>query len=267
MHVLERALDLDLPVRDPAQPVGDGRRAVVVLHVRVGHDAHVGGEEVRVRLDELGHRLADVLLVAFEHDPQVDGQVADALQPRLGGAEVHVQLPLVVPAATGVHDVVLVPRLERRTDPLLQRINRLDVVVAVDQDGGLVRSGVEPVGGDHRVAAGLGQPRVLETDGRERVRDPLRGPHHFIVPGGIRADRFHAQELVQAAQVLIGVLAEVGECALGLRAACRACPRMIGARPQPRAPKTKSRNRTSATAGTKAPTLSSSGQPGPPKRA
>ena len=98
-------------------------------------------------------RLADVLLVALEDDAEVDGQVADP-QPRLGGAEVHVQLALVVAGAARVHDVVLVPRLERRPDPLVERIGRLDVVVAVDQDGGLVRAGMEPVGGDHRVAAG-----------------------------------------------------------------------------------------------------------------
>ena len=209
MDVLERALDPDLPVGDAAQAVADGRGAVVVLHVGVGHDAHVGGQQLRVGVDELGNRLADVLLVALEDDPHVDGQVADALQPRLGGAEVHVELALVVAGATRVQDVVLVPRLERRPDPLVERIGRLDVVVAVDQDGGLVRSGMEPVGGDHRVAAGIGQAGVFEADRGEMVRDPLRRPAHLVLLGRIGTDRFHPEELVQAAEMLIGVIAQV----------------------------------------------------------
>ena len=129
--------------------------------------------------------------------------------PRRRG--VHVQLALVVAGAARVQDVVLVPRLERRPDPLVERIGRLDVVVAVDQDGGLVRPGVEPVGGDHRVAAGIGQAGVVEADGREVVRDPLRCPAHLVLLGRIGADRFHPQELVEALEVLVRVLAQVGE--------------------------------------------------------
>ena len=64
---------------------------------------------------------------------RLTGSAAGALQPRLGGLEVHDELALVVAGAAGVDDVVLVARLERRPHPLVERIGRLHVVVAVDE--------------------------------------------------------------------------------------------------------------------------------------
>ncbi len=63
----------------------------------------------------------------------------------------HEQLPLVVAGAAGVDALVLVPGLERRTDPLVERIGGLHVVVAVDQHGRRIGPGTHPLAGDDRV--------------------------------------------------------------------------------------------------------------------
>ena len=87
---------------------------------------------------------------------------------------------------------VLDMRLERRTDPLLQGVGGLDVVVAVHEHGGLVWPGMQPVGGDDRVEAGLGQTGVVEADRGEGIGDPLPGAPDLVILRRIGADRFHA---------------------------------------------------------------------------
>ena len=71
-----RPLDADLPVRDAAQPVADGRHALVVERVAVGHDAHVGAQQVGMIVDERLDRRGADLLVALEEEAQVDRQPA-----------------------------------------------------------------------------------------------------------------------------------------------------------------------------------------------
>ena len=211
VDVLGRAGDLQLPVGDAAQAVGDGRRALVVVHVRVADDGQVGLQQVGPAGDELLHRQAAHLLVALEEEAQVERQPIGSCQPGLRRLEVHEELALVVARAAGVDPVVLVARLERRSDPLVQRVRRLDVVVAIDEHGGRVRAGVQPVAGDDRVAARLVQLRVVDPDPGQLVGHPLRGAAHVVPAVGIGADRLDAQELVQAAHVLVGVVAQVGK--------------------------------------------------------
>ena len=93
-----------------------------------------------------------------------------------GRHDVGVDLALVVGRAAGQHAAVDDDRLERRRGPQVERVDRLDVVVAVDEDrrGAL---GVEPVAVDDRVAARLGDLDVLDP-GRARsvAGQPLGGP-------------------------------------------------------------------------------------------
>ena len=97
-------------------------------------------------------------------------------------------LPLVVTRPPGVDAAVLVPGVEGGPDPLLERVRGLDVVVAVDQDRGAVRAGVEPLGRDDRVAARLVRCDLLEADAGQLAHDPLRRALHLACLGWIGAD-------------------------------------------------------------------------------
>ena len=72
------------------------------------------------------------------------------------GFDVHPDLAFVVDSAARVEIAVALRWLEGRRSPFVQRVGRLDVVVAVEQDSrrGLP-SGVQPVGVDERMAAGV----------------------------------------------------------------------------------------------------------------
>ena len=105
------------------------------------------------------------------------GSAAGRGEERLRGAEMHVDLALVVRRAAAEHPAVAGDRLERRRLPELDRVDGLDVVVAVDQRRRLA-GGVEPVAVDDRMAAGLGDLDVLEPDPphvRRRSTRPPRG--------------------------------------------------------------------------------------------
>ena len=72
------------------------------------------------------------------------------------------RLALVVGGAASVDATVRDARLERRADPQLERVDRLDVVVRVDDDGRCARR-MEPVRVHDRVAGRLGDLGMLET--------------------------------------------------------------------------------------------------------
>ena len=84
-------------------------------------------------------------------------------------------------------------RLERRPHPQVERIDRLDVVVGVDEDRRRAL-GVEPVGVDDRVAAGRRHLDVLEAHLREAVGHELGRRAHVGVVLGQRADARDAQQ-------------------------------------------------------------------------
>ncbi len=127
----------------------------------------------------------------------------------------HEELSLVVAGAAGVDAIVLVARLERRADPLVERVRRLDVVMAVDEHGGRFVAGVHPLAGDDRVVRRLVDRRSLDADSRELVGDPLRGPAHLARAAGVRGDALDAQELVQLREMLGLVVAQVGDGGIG----------------------------------------------------
>ena len=70
-------------------------------------------------------------------------------------------LALVVGRAASQQQAILVSRFERRRLPEVDRIDRLDVVMAVEENRRFVRR-LQPVGIDHRVPAGLDHRSVLE---------------------------------------------------------------------------------------------------------
>ena len=85
-------------------------------------------------LDEVVEIGGADFLLALEDDADVDRQAAVLLQVRFDGLEVHEDLALVVGGAARVDLAVADRRLERRRLPQLDRIDRLHVVVAVEED-------------------------------------------------------------------------------------------------------------------------------------
>ena len=100
--------------------------------------------------------LAAGLLLAFEQEFHVNGQLAGGLQQAFHGLDLNVDLPLVVAGAAREDIVAAHFRLERRRFPFVERIGRLHVVVAVEQDRGFSRR-AEPFRVDQRIAVAFDQ--------------------------------------------------------------------------------------------------------------
>ena len=156
----------------PAQAERD-RRHVALEEAGVADDRDVGGEALALRREPRVEVDRARFLLALEHVLDVDRAAAARREQRLGGHQVGVDLALVVGCAAGQHPVADDDRLERRRGPQLERVDRLDVVVAVDEDR-RGAGGVEPVGVDDRVAAGLGDLDVLEAGRRPARRRATR---------------------------------------------------------------------------------------------
>ena len=110
-----------------------------------------------------------------------------------------IDLALVVAGAAREDVVAADLRLEGRRLPLVQRVGRLHVVVAVEKDGGLARR-AQPFGVDQRIAVafdqlGGGHPRRAQL-----VQGELGGAPDVGLVLGQRADAGNAQEGLQAFQ-------------------------------------------------------------------
>ena len=102
-----------------------------------------------VSADEVVEVDAADLLLALDEELDVERQAAVLLQMGLDRLDVHEHLALVVGGAARVDLAVADGRLERRAGPEVHGIDRLHVVVAVEQDRRLAGR-VEPVAVDDR---------------------------------------------------------------------------------------------------------------------
>ena len=180
MQVALRPAQIDLEVDEAAQAVAD-RRDAAIEHRRIGDDDDVRRQFVLVRLDEVVEIRGADFFLPLEDDAHVDGQPAVLLEVRFDGLEVHEDLALVVGGPARVDLAVAHGRLERRGVPELQRIDRLHVVVAVEEDGRRA-FGAEPVAVDDGIAGRLDQPHVLHPDPPHLVGGPL-GAAPDVLPG------------------------------------------------------------------------------------
>jgi hypothetical protein len=138
---------------------------IVGDHARVADQHHVRRQALLVLPDEEAEVGGAHLFLALDHHLHVAGQVP-GVQHGLQGFHVHVELALVVGAATGVDHAVLHHGFKRRAVPEVHWVGRLHIVVAVHQHRGFgrvrdllpVHDGVACRGADLRaVQAGLGQ--------------------------------------------------------------------------------------------------------------
>ena len=173
MKVAVGSLDVDLEVGQSLQAVGDGRHARGEL-AGVGDDRVVAGQTVAV-LGDVGLEIdAADLFLTLDQELDVHRKRPGRLEPGLGGLQVGEHLALVVGGPSGVEVAVADGRLERRREPGLQRLGRLDVVVAVDEQGRLAR-GSEPFGIDDRMPLG-GDQLGFQPHCRQIVADEGRPP-------------------------------------------------------------------------------------------
>ena len=130
--------DLDHAVGDAADARRDRGDARPVVPGVADH-GHVGAEQIRVPLHELGEVGGGALLLALDQELHRDGHVVPE-RPQRGGVDHDPRL--VVGGAAPVQAAVADLGFERRRVPLLERAFRLDVVVGVQQDG---RRALRPV--------------------------------------------------------------------------------------------------------------------------
>ena len=184
-------------------------------------------ELVLVGADEVVEVDAADFLLAFEDELHVHRQPAVLLQVRLDRLEVHEHLALVVGGAARVDLAVADRRLERRRLPQLQRIDRLHVVVAVEQDRR--RAGrAEPVAVDDRVARRVDQPDVLQADPPHLVGAPLGAALDVAGMLGQRADARNREQRLQLLEIAFAVdVDEVDDVVHVMRRSCSRAPSTV----------------------------------------
>ncbi len=129
---------------------------------------------------------------------------------RLHAEQVEQQLALVVGRAAGAQHVAVQGGVERIGVPQLERVDGLDVVVAVDEDGRGVGVVAAPFGVDSR------EPRAVveELGGREAgapsgVDEPFRAAADVGMPVGLGADARDPQPGVKVVEQVLLVVVDV----------------------------------------------------------
>ena len=146
--------------------------------------------------DEVVEVDAADFLFALEDDLDVHRQPAVLLQVRFDRLEVHEDLALVVGGAARVDLAVAHGRLERRRLPQIERVDRLHVVVAVEENRRRARR-AEPVAVDDRIARRVDEPDVLQADAAHLVGAPFGAPLHVGRVLGQRADARNREKRLQ----------------------------------------------------------------------
>ena len=126
----------------------------------------------------------------------IDGERAVDRVEGFHGFDVGIHLAFVVGRSARVEIAVALGGLERRRLPEFERVGRLDVEMAVAEDGRLAGR-VQPVGVDQRMALGFDQFDVLEAGGQQMVDDEFGGAVGGLVILGKRGDAGDAQEVLQ----------------------------------------------------------------------
>ena len=155
MQIVIGALHEQFAIHHAAQSDADGRQ-FGREHLGIADHRGVGSQTGRTGLHVLFDMLAAGFLFAFDEELHVHGQFAVAAQQALHGLDLQIDLAFVVGCAA--REDVAAPhlRLEGRRFPLIERIGRLHIVVAVEQDGRLARR-AQPFGVDQRVALAFDQ--------------------------------------------------------------------------------------------------------------
>ena len=151
---------------------------------------------------QLGEMRRARLLLAFDDELDRDRWCDPARSREMGGkpVQVHEHLTLVVGRAAPEQLVTPHGRLERRALPQLQRIDRLHVVMAVDDDHRSAFALGRPMRKDSRMACRLPDLHVGESRLAGPVGKPFGAGTHIARVAGIGTDRRDTQPRVEVGQ-------------------------------------------------------------------
>ena len=200
MEIAGRAGHLDLQVRDTAQAIDDGG-GLFVDDLPVRDDGDVGRQQLFVLLDERSQAGAPALFFSLKEAPDIDRGGAERLIERLDCGDVGIELALVVRGAAAKEVVSDPGRLKGGRAPEIQRVGRLHVIVAIDQDGGPARMGL-PFGMDDRVTGRGHHLRAGESGREQLIAQPAGRSLHVGLVFCLRADAGDAEKLFQFGQSL-----------------------------------------------------------------
>ena len=174
------AVDGEFDAGDAAEPVGEGGNAFGD-HAGVGDGDDVAGEVGAVGVEERLEGGAADFFFAFEEEGEVEGEVAVLGEGGGDAGDVGEELAFIVGAAAGVDSAVLDAWFEGRGDPLVERVDWLDVVVAVDEEGGA--AGLVLIFGDEDRVAGGRVEDSGETHADEFGLEPFGAVHEVAGVG------------------------------------------------------------------------------------
>jgi hypothetical protein len=182
------------------------RRKAFGVELRVGDQRDIGLEPGCILPNELADGRAADLFFAFNEELEIHRKFAGMHRvQRLGSLDVHVHLPLVVRRAAGVDVPVVDGGLEGRRAPKLQRIGRLDIVMAIAQHCRLTLR-VEPVAINERITRGGDDVDILHAGTAQTFGHEMRGAGDVRLVFGKRADTGDAEELLQLFEEAVLVL-------------------------------------------------------------
>ena len=194
VQVLVRALHFNLHVSQTAQTTCN-RGCLQRQHRGIRHQNDVGLEHLPVLTAEVVKACRTDLLLALEHELHVAGQRVGGTH-RLECLGVHPQLPLVVIGAAGPDAAIADDRLEGVRTPLVARIHRHHVVVAVDQHRACLRiDGL--LGIDHRIPGRGVDLRTVGPGPGQGGSQPFGAALHVGFVGRFGADRRNADQVEQ----------------------------------------------------------------------
>jgi len=127
------------------------------------------------------------------------------LQQPVHRLDENVGLALVVRRSARVDVVVANGRLERRRFPFVQRVRRLNVVMAIKQERRFPRS-AQPLGVYQRIPLSFDELRLIEAGFRQLVADELGRLLNVRLVFGERTDARNAKERLESLQIFLMML-------------------------------------------------------------
>ncbi len=188
--------------RQPAQHQCDAGCILVPLR-GITNEREISRHLLAVLGEEARQARRTALLLAFEQDGHGDRQLAGDLLPGPGGLEEGHELAFVVLGPPCENDLAVAAlggdaRIERRRFPEIERVRRLHVVMAVEEDVRRALGDAAPVVPDDHGVTGRRPHRCLEANVLERFGAPLSGGCTRFLVGRVGRDARDAQELEQA---------------------------------------------------------------------
>ena len=148
------------------------------------------------------------LFFPFKEELDIVRELSAAHQV-LKSLDVHEQLALVVVGTATPDGAVVHLRIEGIVLPHVQRLDRLNVVVAVNQHG--LRFGIDDLlAEDDRMAGGLADARLVRARFKQQVGEGLGAAVHVGLVLRLGADGGDAQEREQLLEEALPVLFDVG---------------------------------------------------------